>query len=125
MAVNILHCSFPHPMNTDTAKISSVIANSNPPKPSSSVTTNPKPPEQKLHDPSKTNCPTLPVPLSALPYSAIEDNISHLKQFLQQQFATSVFNCGPPFPEMKTPPVHIHLKPGATPYAWHTPIPIT
>ena len=36
----------------------------------------------------------------------------------------TVFNQGPPFPEMKTPPAHIHLKLDATPYACHTPIPI-
>ena len=111
-------------MNNDTAKISSITAEPTPPKPSLSVTTNPNPPEQKLHNTSNTNCPKIPVPPSALPYPAAENNIQHLQQFLQQQFATSAFNPGPPFPEMKTPPAHIYLKPDATPSACHTPIPI-
>ena len=91
--------------------------------PSSSVTTNLDVPDQKLHDTSKTNCPKLPVWPSGLPYPAT-DNIPHLKQFLQQQFPASAFNYDPPFPEMKTPPAHIHLKADTTPYVCHTPIPI-
>ena len=123
IAVNILSSSFPHPVNTDTAKISFITAELTPHKPSSSITTNPNPREQKLYNTSKTNCPKLPVRLSALPYPATENNIPYLQQFLQQQFATSAFNLGPPFPKMKTPPAHIYLKPDATP-AFYTPIPI-
>ena len=67
IAVNILPSYFPHPMNTDIAKISSVTTTPNPPNPSLSVTTNPNPPEQKLYDTSKTNCPKLPVRPSTLP----------------------------------------------------------
>ena len=111
-------------MNTDTAKISSITVEPTPPKSSSSVTTNPNPPERKLHNASKKNCPKLPVRSSALPYLATEKNIPHLQQFLQQQFATSAFSAVPPFPEMKTPLAHIHLKPDVTPSACHTTIPI-
>ena len=111
-------------MNTDTNKISSITTKPTPPKRSSSGTTSTNSPEQNLHDTLKTNCLKLPDRSSTLPYPATEDNIPNLKQFLQQQFATSAFNQGPTFPEMKTPPAYIHLKGDASPYACHTSIPV-
>ena len=59
MTVNILPSSYPHPINTDTAKISSANTKPNLPKPPSSVTTNPNPFEQKLHTYKLTANPTI------------------------------------------------------------------
>ena len=70
---------------------------------------------------TKLILPSWPTPL---PYQPTVKNIPKLEQFLKTQFASSAFNCGPPFPETNTPPPHIHLKCTAVPHAHHIPISI-
>ena len=70
------------------------------------------------------NVSTLPSRPSKIPYTPTEVNISKLKEFIIQQFSNTAFNIEAPFPAMDTQPAHIHLKPDATPYATHIPIPI-
>ena len=70
------------------------------------------------------HAPTVPVRPEALPYTASENNVDKLKQFLIESFKDTAFNKSTPFPAMETTPVHIHLKPDAKPYAHHVPIPV-
>ena len=66
--------------------------------------------------------PILPSQPTSLPYQPIVQNIPKLEQFLKTQFASSAFNRESPFPQINTPPAHIHLKRTAVPYAHHIPI---
>ena len=58
------------------------------------------------------------------PYLPTSENIQKLKEWLLDQFATTVFNNSGKFPAMSGPPAHIHLKEGATPKAKHNLIPV-
>ena len=67
---------------------------------------------------------TPPPRSTKLPFSATPENISQLKKYLLEQFASSTFNKSPPFPTMSGPPTHIHLMDNATPHICHSPIPV-
>ena len=69
-------------------------------------------------------CASPPSRPKELPYDPTPENIPKLKQYLIDQFSSSIFNRSAPFPGMSTPSAHIYLKPNAVPYARHTPIPI-
>ena len=58
------------------------------------------------------------------PYLPTSENIQKLKEWLLDQFATTVFNNSGKFPAMSSTPTHIHLKEDATPKAKHNPIPV-
>ena len=58
-----------------------------------------------------------------LPCPATTENIPKLKEHLIKSFPT-VFAKSSPFRAMRCPPVHIHLKEDAQPYARHVPITI-
>ena len=58
------------------------------------------------------------------PYLPTSDTIQKLKEWVLDQFATTVFNNSVKFPAMSSPPAHIHLKESATPKAKHNPIPV-
>ena len=60
--------------------------------------------------------------LEGLPYDPTPENIPKFKLYLADQFASRTFKLSTPFPEMSTPPAHMHLKSDAVPYARHTPI---
>ena len=75
-------------------------------------------------DSQSTAKPILPSRPTSLPYQPTVENTPKLEQFLKAQFASSAFNRGPPYPEMNTPPAHIHLKCTAVPHAHHIHIPI-
>ena len=62
-------------------------------------------------------------PTRQMPFPPTEENIDKLKEHLIQSFPT-VFEKSVPFKQMNCPPVHIHLKEDAKPYATHVPIPI-
>ena len=56
-----------------------------------------------------------------VPFKPVVGNVPALKKFLLDSFATSTFNRDKPFPELTTPPAHIHLKPDhivPTPAYW-------
>ena len=59
-----------------------------------------------------------------IPFPPTEENIPKLKAYLEKSFESTAFNRSAPFPAMKIAQGHIHLKPGAIPYARHTPITI-
>ena len=66
--------------------------------------------------------PPPPKPAS-VPFPPLEENVSKLEQWLLRHFSASTFNTSrEPLPIMEGLPHHIHLVPGATPYACHTPI---
>ena len=78
--------------------------------------------KKEVDTPKKRSVPRRP---SELPYPPTEENIDRLESYLKQAFESSAFNQEPPFPKMaNTLPAKIHLKPDATPYAKHVPIPI-
>ena len=59
------------------------------------------------------------------PFPCTEENIGRLKHWLEDVFATSLFNTSSaPMAKMSGPPVKIHVDPNATPIAVHKPIPI-
>lgn len=69
--------------------------------------------------------PMLPKRPGRTPWKAVDSNIFRLKQWLLDAFGDTVFNTmQTPMPAMTGPPVKIHLEPGTTPYAIHTPAPI-
>ena len=45
-----------------------------------------------------------------IPFQPVEENVPGLKKFILDSFAASAFNREKPFPELSTPPAHIHLK---------------
>ena len=73
--------------------------------------------------PTHTHQPPPEKPAHLL-YSATNENVPKLKQYILDQFSSRAFNTSSPFPAMDTTPAHIHLKPDTTPYTTHTPIPI-
>ena len=108
--VNILPATFPYPMVNDTASaLTAITSNINHQQ------------KESDHIPRSTSTPLRP---TCLPFPATEANIPKLEKFLRDQFQSTAFNNSGQFPLMSTPPAHIHLKPDATPYARHTPIPI-
>ena len=111
--LKILPPTFPSPMAAPTENVSAVHATST----QSGNSTN-------QSDSQSMTETILPSRTTSLPYQATVKNIPKLEQFLKTQFASSVFNCGPPFPQMNTPPAHIHLKHTAVPHAHHIPVPI-
>ena len=102
MDVTILPSTFPYPMVNLTQPNPSV----------SSIKDKPVPRTAPPRRPTK------------MPFEPVPENVPKLKKYILDQFASSTFNRSAPFPEMKTPPARIHLKPDAIPYARHTPIPI-
>ena len=64
-----------------------------------------------------------PRPLHA-PCEFIESAVPVLKRYIIDSFKDSAFCKEPPFPAMKHSKGHIHVKPGAIPYAVHSPIPV-
>ena len=58
------------------------------------------------------------------PYPSTTDNVRELKEWLLDQFVTTIFNNSGKFPTMSSLPAHIHLKEGATPKVKHNPIPV-
>lgn len=57
-----------------------------------------------------------------MPYPPLEENIARLEGWLLKHFSSTTFNTSrSPLPVMAGPPHHIHLIPGATPHACHTP----
>ena len=83
----------------------------------------PMPPVEEKEEIHKVDT-MLPERPSSLPYPATTKNIDNLKQHLIEKFKNTVFNNAGAFPAMETPLAHIHLKPNATPYANHVPIPV-
>ena len=62
---------------------------------------------------------------SAVPFPPREEHVQRLEGWLLQHFSASTFNTTrTPLPVMEGEPYHIHLAPGAAPYACHTPAPI-
>uniref|UniRef100_A0A0P4VNI8 Reverse transcriptase n=1 Tax=Scylla olivacea TaxID=85551 RepID=A0A0P4VNI8_SCYOL len=60
-------------------------------------------------------------PLSP-PYELVEENVGRLEKWLLEEFGRTVFATErTPLPEMRSPPHHIHLRPGACPHAVHVP----
>ncbi|KAK8379530.1 hypothetical protein O3P69_019456 [Scylla paramamosain] len=60
-------------------------------------------------------------PLSP-PYELVEENVGRLEKWLLEEFGRTVFATErTPLPEMRSPPHHIHLRPGARPHAVHVP----
>ena len=108
--VNILPATFPYPMFNDTASVLTAITpNINHQQ------------KESDHIPRSTSTPLRP---TCLPFPVTEANIPKLGKFLRDQFQSTAFNNSGQFPSISTPAAHIHLKPDATPYARHTPIPI-
>ena len=93
--MNIIPPSFPYPMNT----------------------------EVKMEYINEVQEQTHQRPTS-IPFPATEENIPKLKEHLIKEFSSTTFNKTSPFKAMQCPPVHIHIKPDAIPYATHVPIPI-
>ena len=57
-----------------------------------------------------------------MPFAPLEENIGRLQEWLLQHFSNTTFNTKKiPFPAMEGAPHHIHLVPGAKPYACHVP----
>ena len=67
---------------------------------------------------------SIPQRPAKIPFPAVEENVHKLKKHLIKSFNQSVFKSSGLFKAMKTKPVHIHLKEGATPVAIHVPIPV-
>ncbi|KAK8385706.1 hypothetical protein O3P69_016466 [Scylla paramamosain] len=60
-------------------------------------------------------------PLSP-PYELVEENVGRLEKWLLEEFGRTVFATEhTPLPEMRSPPHHIHLRPGARPHEVHVP----
>ena len=57
----------------------------------------------------------------SIPFQPTQQNVDKLKKFLLDSFKSTTFNTDPPLPTLSGPPMHIHLKPKATPFARHTP----
>ena len=73
--------------------------------------------------PLRTMPPGMP---DKLPFACDPNNIEKMKQWLLQRYSSSTFNTCPHqiLPNMKGPPVSIHVNPKATPVAVHVPAPI-
>ena len=69
-------------------------------------------------------CQPPPEKPAHLPYPETNENVLKLKQYILDQFSLSAFNTSSSFLAMDTTPAYIYLKPDASPYATHTPIPI-
>ena len=72
------------------------------------------------------SCPErkpIPPRPSHLPFECTTENIDSMREWLLDQFSASTFNTCPhqPLPEMKGPPIEMHLDPSATPRVCHTP----
>lgn len=67
-----------------------------------------------------------PAKPTTLPMPATEANREALRQHLLRTYAQSTFNTCPhqPLPRMSGPPLRLMLDEGATPVAYHTPIPV-
>jgi hypothetical protein len=77
----------------------------------------------------KCKCPRRcmpPPPPTALPFAATEENVSRLRQWLLDFYASSTFNVCPHnrLPLMAGPPLALMVDPEARPVAIHTPIPV-
>ena len=75
------------------------------------------------HD-NACDCPqrqAVPPRPATLPFPCIPENNEKMKEWLLEQYATSTFNTCPhrPIPCMAGPPLEIHLKEGAVPFARH------
>ena len=64
-----------------------------------------------------------PGPPTELPFDPQPENILLMKQWLLKRYANSTFNKCPhqPIPEMKGPPLNIHVDPNATPVSCRVP----
>ena len=82
--------------------------------------TTPNPDDATCSCPQRAVTPPRP---PALPFPCIPDNIAKMKAWLLQRYASSTFNTCPhrALPCMEGPPVEMHVDPGATPKACHTP----
>ena len=72
------------------------------------------------------SCPqreVTPLRPAKLPFPCTTDNNGRMKAWLLERYASSTFNTCPhrALPCMEGPPVEIHVDPGATPKACHTP----
>ena len=105
--IGILPPCFPKPMTSPPSKICEAIR--------------PDIQRHNIQNPAKT--PKFDYPKTP-PYPPNNSNIQKLKEWLLDNFATTVFNNSGKFPAMSGPPAHIHLKEGATPKAKHNPIPV-
>lgn len=75
------------------------------------------------------NCPKRqlpPAPLTEMPFPASSENLSRLKDFLLDKFASSTFNTceNQPLSLMETPPMKLMVDLEAEHIAYHTPIPV-
>ena len=73
--------------------------------------------------PARSKCPPRP---NELPFPATVDNREKLQKWIIDYYSSSAFNTCPhqELPIMSGRPLKIHLKPDATPKAYHTPIPV-
>lgn len=70
--------------------------------------------------------PRQPPPKPAsLPFPPLEEHVGLLEEWLLQHFSSTTFTTTiTPLPVIEGKPHHIHLAPGATPHACHTPAPV-
>ena len=55
----------------------------------------------------------------------LEEHTGQLERWLLHHFSSTIFNTArSPLPVMEGKPHHIHLAPGSTPHACHTPVPV-
>lgn len=67
----------------------------------------------------------LPPRPASPPFPPLEEHVERIEQWLLRHFSSTTFNTAKtPLPVMEGKPHHIHLEPGATPYACHTPAPV-
>ena len=129
--LNILPPTFPYPMDSCKPEINAISGNPHLLPPKCRATIPPPHPTSNLHPPKGQATIPPPHPTSnnphpppkTLPVPPVEENVPKLKQTLIDEFP-QVFHRSTPFMTMKCKPVHIHIKPNATPVARHTPVPI-
>ena len=125
--VNILPKCFPYPMNSHKARICEVDgenskASSDTQKPASSTRKTASSAQKPTSSMQKAQTSKMPRRPATIPFPPVEDSVPKLKKFITDSFA-EVFKMGPG-KQMKTEPVHIHLRKDAIPSAIHVPIPV-
>ena len=109
--VGILSPVFPHPMPCAESELSE-LHSAVPPVGTAVSACQPQP---SVNLPVRPQCP---------PYPPTEENVTKLKEWLLDEFATTAFNNEGEFPFLSGPDGRIHLREDAVPWARHAPIPV-